>query len=389
MRIPAAAALAILAACTAPAAVPSLSPSPSSAASPSSASPATPIVVTGDLARSLRPLVPAWRPDRQTLIVARSTGAGATTLDAIALDPVGPATPLVTFGPSAGWQLRSDGSLLAVALQTAADSGRIAMLDLRAGTARWVTDDEPGVWHRWPVWSPDGSLIFYSAAKAGTTDLGIVRFSINGSGKGPIHGPDGNGRELIAFTPDGAALVWSAVRAGGSTAVLDLATGRDRVFDDTTASTPLSFRAPRPRALVLVGGCCAGRPGGSLVLWDDLDNSRRPLVGIDSAPPAAIGGADWSPDGRLVVATLYDRSTPADSSGRLVYFDPADPGGSTAISGTAGAQAVVWPRSGIVYTRMTADRSTEFVQLARDLGASTVIARVTEPVVARILVVAP
>jgi len=382
------------AACTSPAAAPPASrAAPSSAPSPSASAEATAgataAAPTGDLAALLRPLVASWRPDRQSLVVAHRSGTELTTLDAIALDPAGPTTPLVTFGPSAGWQLRPDGSLLAVALRTASDSSRIAMLDLRSGTTRWVTDDEPGVRHATPVWSPDGSLIFYSASRGGTSDLGIVRSSIDGSGTGRIHGPDGNGRELMGFTPDGAALVWSAIRAGGSTAVLDLSTGRDRMFDDTTASTPLSFRALRPRALVLVGGCCAGRPGGSLFLWDDLDNSRRLLLGLPGSPQVAAGSADWSPDGRQVATALFDRSTPADTPARLVLFDPADPAGRTAVAGTEGAQAVVWPRSGIVYSRTGSDRATELVQLSRDLAQTKVIARETDPIVARLILVAP
>src|SRR5207249_45234 len=149
------------------------------------------------------------------------------------------------------------------------------------------------------------------------------------------------------------------------------------------------FRALRPRALVLVGGCCAGRPGGSLFLWDDLDNSRRLLLGLPLSPQIAVGAADWSPDGRQVVAALFDRASSLDAPARLVLFDPGDPAGRTPVASTEGAQAVVWPRSGILYSRMGADRATELVQLARDLAQAKVIARLTDPLVARLLLVAP
>src|SRR5207249_10252708 len=59
----------------------------------------------------------------------------------------------------------------------------------------------------------------------------------------------------------------------------------------------VSWRRAQPRALVGVGGCCAGRPGGSLALWNDATGSSKMLLGIQSTPPVAVTSAAWEPNG--------------------------------------------------------------------------------------------
>jgi hypothetical protein len=85
--------------------------------------------------------------------------SGDITLVAVPLGPRGGApTPLVSFVPDT-WALRADGGALALTVWSG-KGGRIAIWDLRSGTARWLTPDEPGTSVRTPVWSIDGASIY-------------------------------------------------------------------------------------------------------------------------------------------------------------------------------------------------------------------------------------
>src|SRR2546426_11137270 len=118
------------------------SPSPTAASSAPTASPsqaasqtpalsaAAPTTSPRDLASLLPPLVASWRPSAPMLLLERSDAPGATLL-AVPLDG-GAATPLVAL-PSPvqlGYDLRDDGSVLAVALAITANTARIAIWDL-------------------------------------------------------------------------------------------------------------------------------------------------------------------------------------------------------------------------------------------------------------------
>src|SRR5207302_64307 len=136
----------------------------------------------------------------------------------------------------------------------------VARWDMTAGAVRWITADEPRVRHESPVWSADGTAIYYAAHSSTSTsytDLGIFKIGLDGSANKRVHGPDGNGGMPVRLTPDGTGLVWVRARAGGGTAVVDLETGASREFDPTSGSYPEAWRSARPRALVISGGCCA------------------------------------------------------------------------------------------------------------------------------------
>jgi len=274
--------------------------------------------------------------------------------------------PLVSFGASGGWQTRADGSVLAISLETAAGSARLATWNLRTGVTRWVTDDEPGVRQVTPVWSVDGSLLYYAAAR-GTTDLGIFRVRADGTAKTLLRAPDAKfaGVALTGLTADGSGVAWSYARAGGSVDVFDLRSGRDRAFDDAAAAAALSWRPTRPRALVKVGGCCAGFSGGALTLWDDLAPSSRVLIPAQADSPSGVLAADWDPTGTRIVASVTERSGGSETSSLLTL----DPSGAARrpIAGTEGATAVLWLRAGIIYARTTG-AGTDLVLVSPDGG---------------------
>ena len=347
---------------TAASSAPTASPSEAASQTPALPPPTT-TTSPGDLASLVHPLVASWRPSGPLLLIERSDAPGATLL-AVPLDG-GAATPLVAL-PSPvqlGYDLRDDGSVLAVALAINANTARIAIWDLASGTTRWLTEEEPGVMQSTPVWSADGSLLCYaahaSAGEAGLVDLGIFRVRGDGTQKTRVRGPDQNGAQLRGLTPDGRGLVWDRIRAGGAVEVLDLASGTNHSFDETTAAALVSWRRAQPRALVIVGGCCAGRPGGSLALWNDTTGSSTMVLGIQSTPPIAVTSAAWEPGGGRFAAAVVDRAS-ASNFGSLFIYD-ADGRQLAAVAATDGAQQVIWLPMGLVFTRASGARGTAIV----------------------------
>jgi len=326
-----------------------------------------------DLASRVRPLTVNWRAVGPTLVFASpASGAEATLLALPITSPSMPPLKLATL-TAAQWQIRPDGSALALSFVTSVDSARIATADFRTGSTRWVTADEPGVRQATPVWSADGQAIYYSASRTSAsslTDLGIFRIGADGSANARIHGPDGNGGELLGLTPDGAGLRWSRIRAGGSLDVLDLATGDDHQARPDEAASEASWRSARPRALVITGICCAGPVGGNgtLWLWDDVTGTTEMLLGPKSDPPVAAAAASWDPAGTGIVAVIYDRSSGFGTQSSLVTIDAAG-GDRKAVAGTEGAGRPLWTPGGIVFIRATSQGGTEIMLVSPAGGA--------------------
>ena len=286
------------------------------------------------------------------LVSVRGSDGMSVTVQAVSLDQGAAPIPLVAISRTTGTAWRADGGALAAGVETGANSSRIAEWEIKTGAVRWITADEPGVRHESPVWSADGTSIYYAAhasTQTSYTDLGVFRTRIDGSGTTRMHGPDGNGGMLVGLTPDGERLVWVRIRAGGGVAVLDLETDTNRDFDANSGSYPEAWRAARPRALVISGGCCAGKPGGTLVLWDDLDGSSRVVAGIDKTSKVTAGAAAWDPTGTRIAAQLFDISG-LNYSASIATMD-ADGSHRSTISSTDGAGSVLWLREGIVFSR--------------------------------------
>jgi hypothetical protein len=342
-------------------ALPSASLTVPPSASPVSSTPA-PTQPT-DLASLLHPLVTSWQPTGPFLVVEHSDPQGWTVL---AVPLAGGATPLVKLVGlvQLGYDMRDDGSVLAAALMTTTQTSRIAIWDLASGKTRWLTEDELGVQHSTPVWSEDGAFVYYSAhmysAQANRSiDLGIFRIRSDGTGKTRIRAPEESGAHLSGLTPDGRGLLWSRVRAGGAVEVLDLVSGQNRSFDETTTASLLSWRRAQPRALVMVGGCCAGRPGGSLAVWNDATGSREILIGAESTPPTRVLSASWEPRGARFAAAIIESPT-IDYFGTISIFD-SDGRRLAALAGTDGTQQVFWLPMGIVFMRPRDTGGTEIM----------------------------
>ena len=158
--------------------------------------------------------------------------------------------------------------------------------------------------------------------------------------------------------------------------MLDLATGVDRAFDPSTAASLSSWRTARPRGLVISGNCCAGNPGGALNVWDDVAGTSTVLLGPTTGPRLAVGSADWDLTGTRIAAVVYDRVNAPEISS-IVILDPGS-GARQPIAGTAGAAAVRWLPSGIVYSTSAFGGPNDLILISSDGSARTTLYRSTD-----------
>jgi len=373
--------MAVMAACAAPgASSPTATPG---APSPTVPSPTPSPISEDDLGTRIRVLATGWRPEVQTAVVAVTEGQQMRFV-AVPITGGGSAVPLVEFTNTYSWQLRQDGGAIAVSfLNASRSSSRIAVWDVVTGSARWLTPDQAGVFDDGPAWTPDGSTIYYgehSATATTFTDRGIFRISLDGGVPLRVHGPDANGGSPVRLTADGRWLIWTRNQAGGSTDVLDLATGENRSFDVTGTSGEIAWRAARPRALVMSGGCCAGRPGGQLILWDDIGGGIREILGAGAAPLVFAGAADWDPTGTRIAATVFERTlvdrSVHDGPFYVAIFEPT---GSltTKVPGSEGFVVIAWLADGILARRSTTEQASEVALLSENGNDRRVLYQMT------------
>lgn len=342
---------------------------PAATASPSQTPFATPTPIT-DVSQVFRPVSTGWRPSGPTILVATADARGNLDLVGVPLGSSGVSSPPVSIlsFASGAWDIRPDGGAIAVAVAT--DRGaRIATFDLGAGLAGWVTPPEPGTIGAMPVWSKDGAWLYYGwpGTAASNNFTGTVRrIRPDGSGQANIATLERFGG-LQALTPDGRAVIWSRSQEGGSAELLDVATGVNRHVDDVAGIA--SVRSRQPRYLVTSGGCCAGFPGGALVLWDDTTLASRTIAARTNVPHVGWGAAAWDPTGTRIVAGRFDDASPYRAS--LGYLDP-DTGAFQPIAGTLGAGPVLWLDEGIVYLSYSGNGTESELMFLPNSGAAPV-----------------
>lgn len=173
----------------------------------------------------------------------------------------------------------------------------------------------------------------------------MFQIGADGSGKKQILATDARTGPPLGLTPDDRGLVWSRGQAGGSVEILDIATGVNRHLEDV--AHVVSWRTRQPRALLMVGGCCAGQPGGSLVAWDDIAMTSRVVAERGQHGDPAWAGGAWDPTGTRIAAVRFDTTSPYE--GTLVILDP-ETSAAQPIAGTQGAGGVRWLAEGIVFT---------------------------------------
>lgn len=382
--------------CSAPAAVrpataspllptspPSPTQAPTATPTPGSTSFPTPTPIT-DLSQVFRPLATGWRPTGPTLMFVTNE-ALSETLVAVPFGRdgrTGEPTRLVSFIAPDGWDLRPDGGALAVAVGTAL-GGRIAVFDIAAATARWITSGGSDALAYAPVWSSDGGSVFFAGGPAGTSTETVERIGADGQGLVTIAQPDRFGG-LVGITPDGRGLIWSRGQAGGSAEILDIATGTNTHLADVARIA--SWRAQQPRVLLSVGGCCAGRPAGSLVAFDDVALTSRVIADRSPFGTVAFGSGAWDPTGTRVAAARYDDTTPYDAM--LAIIDVAT-GTVQPISDVLGVGVILWADEGIIVTRSLTRSATTDLVLVPPRGGPSVTLYGGAAGIGRIILVRP
>jgi len=344
------------------------SPTPVSTVTPTAASTPfpTPTPIT-DLSQVFHPLATGWRPPGPTLMFVTNEDV-LQTLIAMPLSRDGRTdepTRLVSFIAPSGWDLRPDGGALAVAVGTAVGE-RIAVWDIAAATGRWVTAAGPGALAYSPVWSKDGNSIVFFETPGGTNTGAVRRIGADGQGLTTIAMPDRVGG-LVGITPDGRGLIWSRGQEGGSAEILDIATGTNKHLADNARI--VSWRAQQPRILLMVGGCCAGRPGGSLIAFDDDAMTSRPIAELGPNGNPGFGAGAWDPSGTRVAAWIF--GDPAASDASLAIID-AGTGTVQPISDVLGIGTVLWADEGIVVTRSLRRNATTDVIFVPPKGGPSV-----------------
>lgn len=326
-------------ACSAPeASVPSPTASQSSVTSTPTASPSVDL-----LPALLNPQVPSWKPTEPTLLVTvvrqqegslvavPLSGAPATLLATIHdLSGSVPATVLAVG--------RRDGTLIALALATSATTRNIALLDLAAGTARWVlTPGAGGSAAGAPAWAADGNSLYYGSSDSSTR--GVSHVGVDGTALPavPLDPAFGALLSVSRVTPEGT-LIGADEFNGPTVWAVDLATGRKVSFGERNSAL-VAWRSSSPRALVSAVTSVVAPGAGYLALWDDATGKKTVIL------TEPVAGADFDPTGRRIVAAVTDR---ADQQLRLRVMN-LDGSGATTLAGTENARDPIWTDGGIVY----------------------------------------
>ena len=309
-----------------------------------------------DIRNFITPLVPSWRPNGTTVMVREGSTVSALSL----VD--GKTVPLVTFGrgvASATW--RSDGAMLAVAVNTEWGTSRLALWDAQSGQSRWLTPEAPRVVRFHPVWSPDGASVFFGEylyepfgqpalwrVIPTTGQLERVFASEPKSYVWPLLAPE---PALLVFETGAFSGVigqgqLEASVSGMDVTRLDLSTGQSR--DLQAPLDVVAWREASPRALVRqkrMGGSCFECPPAQtlgLMLWDDLTGATTAI--LDRS--VETDGADWDPGAaRVVVSTR----TAGSKEHYVLETMTATGGDRVRLSGTDDAYAPHWLREGILY----------------------------------------
>jgi hypothetical protein len=345
-----------------PYAAPTSSPTASLTAAPSPSDAAA----AGDVSRFVRVLLPAWRPAGPTIVVDRRPGVGkGHVIVAVPLSGAAAVDLVVFAGDSVTWDIRPDGAIVA-SVNTYCGSGacdqqatRLAVIDTRTGSARWLTAADETRSLGSPLWSPDGAFVYYSAGTAGTqgADLGIFRIRADGTDATRItdpvpSAPASFGQISSASRPlrvtESGLLLWSAFAGErGTLKVRDLASGTERAFvSDDQCLGVVAWRLAPPGALVVHGGCHT--PGSRLTLWDLRTGGQTLLVDR----PTIVYDADWDAAATRIVAAVVEGAFPQP---QLTYVNGRD---FTPIRDTENAFSVRWLPVGIAYATFEDPQAT-------------------------------
>lgn len=200
------------------------------------------------------------------------------------------------------------------------------------------------VW--WPAWSPDGAWLAVAVGIGGSRFATIQLVRPDGSELNELDGSiDVSAGGTISWSPDAAVQRLLYVANGNRIAILDAASGEERVIADGFWPT---WSPTGDRISYWHDGTRVVATGAALTGTNDFIAAHPPFAGACQDHPelagrAFCGPAAWSPDGTRLIATEVTGngllSLRSDGAGEPVLIDL----GANVEPGTGGL--VAWQRS--------------------------------------------
>ena len=221
---------------------------------------------------------------------------------------------LLANGPGAA-NLSPDGKTIAFAWDVTGES-ELWVMPANGGVPKQVTF-KTGVFA--PVWTPDGSRLFYSADRDGNEQPGYFSITPDGMSESEVlPAASGDFRRFGAFAQDGSFLYASTARGTG---VFDIYRGKlagesELIVESELGLSPHSISPDGQYALVTE---TVGEDANNLFLLDlsskNMTTISKPAV--DQRASHTLGGFEWRSDG----TGFYFSTNREREFGSLAYYN--------------------------------------------------------------------
>lgn len=208
----------------------------------------------------------------------------------------------------------ADGQYVAYDLFGGSGGGRdVYVLELATGQERRLTSG--GEWNSQPVWSPDGARLAFTAERGGV--FGVSVMNADGTNERRVSGDES--AESPAWSNEGDRIAYSLTdHPDQRVVVADVDGPIRRTIADRRA---WSLDWGKDDAYLLAIGVLDENGNGGIVR---LDSDGSGALSLTPTSAGEHGRARWSPDGRRILFSAYDREAKrlrlhvmnADGSGR-------------------------------------------------------------------------
>jgi len=183
--------------------------------------------------------------------------------------------------------------------------GRTQVSDLYvvngAGRILQRLTDTPDRAETWPIWTPDGSRVYYESRETADRSLSLRVYDLDHRVDELVYGPVGPGELWCAISPDGTTLAHVTKDSMlGQLVLRDLRSGEVRLMARPGERLLRPEWAPDSRRLLCQAKLSRNSPW-DLVLVDTATGDRLPLGGT---PDSTEFKGRWSPDGHSVVFSI-------------------------------------------------------------------------------------